>query len=422
MRPFLYQKLIKALLVELGSGHYAEGARFLSKRKVSRIWGVSEPTTKHALAFLTEQKLIRPYARSGLRTEPGFQRRAQVILHSMSIPTLDAVPGWDEKRRKLIRSGHPGSPRLGLIFDSPELRSYELSNTTEKSNRRVVLQIIRSFFRIAMEEHCEVDFFFHDWTMDKGRELIADLGRRQLDGLFLLKRTARQPNEDFINRLVNLDIPLVIGFAENDYSPATTVNFNNIGMGHEAGLRFAAAGHSNILIVNSNNTNRNIDLRIEGFFAGLQEGGVDCGPNIRRIHIAHRQRSEALYKILADKRTRPSALFLPAIHRYVEVGGILRELGLRVPRDISVLGCGHAEVLKELGVQLDLMEMDFYGIGRVACEQVLAKIRGEPTAKMVLLQSNYIRNGSIAVRRQPPVAGRRLKGNRAPKSTVTIVA
>jgi DNA-binding transcriptional regulator YhcF (GntR family) len=121
MKPFLHEKLTKALLAEMASGYYSEGTRFLSRRKICNIWNVSEPTAKNSLRNLVQAALLTPSHRSGSILTPGFQRRALLILHKVSGTGLVPARNGESKRMALLRGQRN--------------HSYKFSSIIEESNR-----------------------------------------------------------------------------------------------------------------------------------------------------------------------------------------------------------------------------------------------------------------------------------------------
>lgn len=80
MKPFLYQRLIRSLLLEVASGLFPERTPFLSFRQIGAGWNVSRDTIEVTLDFLVEQEILESRNRSKFKLRPGAVQRARLML------------------------------------------------------------------------------------------------------------------------------------------------------------------------------------------------------------------------------------------------------------------------------------------------------------------------------------------------------
>ena len=92
MSLMVADRLFGALLVEMASGHYAEGERFLSHRRIMRQWRVAAATANRALELLRAVNVVRVRDRSGHYLPEGFRERALLALHRTDGPETGVAP------------------------------------------------------------------------------------------------------------------------------------------------------------------------------------------------------------------------------------------------------------------------------------------------------------------------------------------
>jgi len=128
--------------------------------------------------------------------------------------------------------------------------------------------------------------------------------------------------------------------------------------------------------------------RLEGYRAALSGAGIPYNPSlVREIQpfetggnvrfepddIGGYEEARAL---LSDKE-RPAAIF--AGNDYIALGcyKAIKEMGLKVPDDVSVIGFDDLKFSSHLEVPLTTVKQPKYEIGKQACQILIEKIRGQ---------------------------------------------
>jgi DNA-binding LacI/PurR family transcriptional regulator len=137
-----------------------------------------------------------------------------------------------------------------------------------------------------------------------------------------------------------------------------------------------ALGHTRIVHVGSDGRDRRGPSmqarRYEGFRSALASAGIAGGDDFRESHFTIRGGHEVAIELLADPLTRPTAV--AAASDDVAIGVILaaRELGLRVPEDLSVIGIDDHELAQLFG--LTTLRQQPADQGRVAVGLIMAAL------------------------------------------------
>lgn len=154
--------------------------------------------------------------------------------------------------------------------------------------------------------------------------------------------------------------------------------------------------------------NRELDENIGGnytggFFAAQKLFGVKAADSLLLVdNNAYVQQTERAEKELGAwlKKVRPDAVLTTVI----EVPGMIRKLGYRIPQDIAVAGTSVADIPVDTGVNQRAQE-----IGRIAVEMLVKQInineRGEPAAPCRILVESTWQDGKTLPRRPQLIFG-----------------
>lgn len=418
MKPYLYQKLTKSLLFELIGHRYKSGDRFLSKRKVMKLWRVSEPTAKSALGYLVEHGLIEARPRSGYRVSVDFRPKALILLHFMDSDKLKPPGDWLARVRKLIAETPTSGFRLGVVFDSPDLRTLNIPDHIDMNHPSVVLQCMQAFFRAAREHGCSVEWFFRDGSANTDRKIVDAISQKRLHGCALFRKELSDPASIILDFLLNSGITALSLFDDAGQTEIPGVKFNNFGIGYDAASRLIQNGHRKMVVVAPLAGRSPFDERVDGFQFAVKELSdqsvpLECQVETCRvsnsIHVA-----KALYPVFKNPKKRPTALFFCGYHLAAGVQSLLDDFGLKVPRDISVAACGRTETVDRSRPKSDIYDMDIRELGKLGFDQLHRMLRGEPTEHILTVDIEYISRGALASPLPSPVsaASQRSAGHR----------
>lgn len=378
----------------MASGIYREGGRFLSKRKICQMWKVSEPTAKSAIRNLIDAGLIVARPRSGLILQPNFQQQAFLLLHKLPGTKLPPAPNWESKRQLLIRQGKTKVFQFGVILDE------EVPAGTVAVDVGA-LQASRRFFQEATRRGCKVEYFYQNGTREREEFILGELRRKEIDAATFFRRVRTQFLEPLIRRTLRLGIPVATLFDDCESVATSSVNFNNIGAGFHATKVLLEQGHRHIAVLLHERFLANVELRFEGCRLAVEESKIKEKITLTPCRLVEGEDpSRVLAKTFLQRKNRPTALFACGATLYLQIEPILRSLGLRVPRNLSVIACGNPNLLPANKRRLDLMKCDFAEAGRAVFDLLASLLEGKPVERSVLLPTPYIAAGSVAPRRR----------------------
>ncbi|GBF04127.1 LacI family transcriptional regulator [Deinococcus aerius] len=235
----------------------------------------------------------------------------------------------------------------------------------------------------------------------KERRAFETLRGHLPQGLIVVPTPATHRNLDLLPGLPVVELDRASGRAG-----AYTVMVDNEVGAYRAVTHLAALGHRRIgMIVGRLDISTAVE-RHEGYRRALLEAGLPYRPELV-LPGDHREaggRAAAHTLLTLPPAERPTALFVG--NNEMTVGAVLatRDLGLRLPGDLSLVGFDDSRWAQTILPALTVVAQPAYELGALACQTLLARLAGEPVPTSVRLQTTLIERDSVA----PPPAGRPL--------------
>jgi len=221
---------------------------------------------------------------------------------------------------------------------------------------------------------------------------------RGVDGLVLIGE-ARKP--EIYRMLTQRGVPFVIVWLWREETPWPCIGFDNRAASRAMTEHVLALGHRRIaMIAGVTRGNDRAAERVVGVREALATRGLpldsttlieaeytlDAGAAAARHLLGHRG---------APTRDRPTALICG---NDVLAGGALgaaRDLGLDVPRDLSVTGFDNIELAEVVTPALTTVHVPHRRMGQAAAEQLLRSCRGEGKAESRLFKTMRVDRASL---------------------------
>jgi LacI family transcriptional regulator len=202
-------------------------------------------------------------------------------------------------------------------------------------------------------------------------EYLHRLLDQRVDGIIFLPSDETVP-QTYLQEVWERGVPLV---AVDRRLPLTKADFSgtdDVAGGRIAAEHLLARGHRRLGMINGEgwvSTYADRRLGFEQAIGGVpgvdlvvaECSGVDSGPVARTM---------------LSQPSPPTAVFLPNDWMAPPVYEVAESLGLRVGRDLSIIGYGALEETKLLRPGLNTIGQDFYGIGHTAAGLLLDRIDG----------------------------------------------
>ena len=198
------------------------------------------------------------------------------------------------------------------------------------------------------------------------QDIISDISRPML----LL---ATEMSQEDIRPFLQLKTPLVVLDSRFMGIGFSSVHIDNVKAGYIAAEHFISRGHRTFGMITSAIPFNNVRDRQMGFEMALKEHGLGiCDENVFHVDPTVEGAYDDMNAILDERRSdMPSAIF--AFNDLVAAGAIraMKQRGLRIPEDISVIGMDNLPTASMINPALTSVHVPKYDMGGVAVEQLI---------------------------------------------------
>ncbi|GAB45420.1 LacI family DNA-binding transcriptional regulator [Gordonia terrae] len=200
------------------------------------------------------------------------------------------------------------------------------------------------------------------------RRAIELLVGRQVDGLLL--SGLHRPGGDFVESLRIGDLPL-LALTRHAEAGLPFVGGDDVRGGRIAARHLLDRGYTDLAAIAGPAHATTATDRLSGFRAELREAGITL-PDDRIVASNFEvDGGTAAGRALLDRPDRPRAIFAVSDTIAVGVLGVARDLGLRVPDDLALIGYNDIPVAAQLPVPLTTIRSPAREIGETAVRGLL---------------------------------------------------
>lgn len=137
--------------------------------------------------------------------------------------------------------------------------------------------------------------------------------------------------------------------------------------------------------------------RIEGFLAACRDGGIDHPERHIRLGAMTPDETRKVATKLLSSPDRPTAILASDSLIALEIFKVIRERGLRVPEDISLITFHDADWTSVTSPPITVIDQPVYGLGKSVAELLIRRLKGDiRQPERVILATSIIERGSVA--------------------------
>lgn len=311
-----------------------------------------------------------------------------------------ALRGLPDVRESTRRRVEEAAVRLGY---APTPSAVSLASGRTRTIGLLTPWVSRWFHSNAIEGACQTlraagfDALLYSFQLDDDaarQPINLDVLRRRVDGLLVVGMTMA-PAE--VALLESLGVPLV--YVGSGPPEQVRVHVDDAATARRATEHLLSLGHTRIGHIGgyrSQPTPWATEIcRAEGYRQALRAAGLPTDPTLVSYGRFERDGGRAGAVELLDRASDLTAIVADSDEMAFGVLDVLRERGLSVPQDISVIGIdGH-----ELGdlIGLTTLAQDAVGLGETAAGLVLEMITGSPVVRDVVYPTELVERGSTRV-------------------------
>ncbi|MER5731511.1 LacI family DNA-binding transcriptional regulator [Streptomyces sp. NPDC002138] len=306
----------------------------------------------------------------------------------------DVAPATRERVEELLHR-HGYQRRRGTAQASPllELVFHELESAW-------AMEVIRGVENVVREEGLSIVLSESSGRLSPGQSWVDGVLARRPTGV-LLVLSGLDPSQQ--RQLTARDIPFVVmdpaGDPGQEVPAVGTTNWDG---GLAATRHLLDLGHRRIGLISGPGRMMCSRARAGGYRAALDMAGVAHDPELVRAGDFHHEAGRRAGLELLSLPDRPTAVFAGNDLQALGLYEAARELGLRIPEDLSVVGFDDLPLARWVGPPLTTVRQPLTAMAEVAARMVIDLARGaRPATLRVDLATSLVVRSSTAPPRTP---------------------
>jgi LacI family transcriptional regulator len=244
---------------------------------------------------------------------------------------------------------------------------------------------------------------------EQEKSYLETLIDQQVSGIIFVNSKPEQRGAPALE-LASLPHVFLYQYAPNVRAPS--IMPDDILGGYKATRYLADLGHTRIGYINGENSYHVTALRFEGYRKALKDTGLTFDSSL--VQFPNTWFEEGGYdsaKVLMKLPEPPTAIFCANDELAIGALEAIKELSLRVPDDVSLVGYDDRQEAVHKRPPLTTVALPFYEMGKLALNLLLAEIRGEKVeAGIHYVQCPLIERSSAAVKQSRPLVSSVRKG------------
>lgn len=361
-----YIQLAQAIESRIRSGDLPPNTRLPSENTLDELLGLSRSTIRKALEELENSGFV--YRRQGMGTFAADMSK----LRAKS----DAAAGQNGQNTAEIHN----QPWEGIVQKPGPGKNGLIGLLVPTMLNQIYPQIVRGVEDVASSRGYSV--FIGNTYSNRDRELslMEQMIERHVDGLVLEPTHSSLDTPGTLNFELLRDYPVPFVLIDNDIPglEVSRVSLDDFSGGQLVGRHLVEHGHRRMACIYMETVLAGVDRR-DGFMRALEEAGIESA-DVRLCPFTeadHPSNPGYDYTVqLLREEPRPTAIFY--FNDELAINGIqaIREAGLEIPRDISIVGFDNTQNAASPGNRLTTIEHPKYFAGRWAADILFDQIEG----------------------------------------------
>ncbi|MFC9156462.1 LacI family DNA-binding transcriptional regulator [Streptomyces bauhiniae] len=338
-----------------------------------------EPPKTAAKRSATLAEIAREAGVSAPTVSKVLNGRADVAATTRTrVEELLRTHGYRRRRAEVTRS-----PLIDLVF-------HELESAW-------AMEVIRGVENVARDAGLSVVLSESAGRLTPGRTWADQVAGRRPHGVILVLSGLDAAQQAL---LTSRSVPFVVMDPAGDPgADVPSVGATNWQGGLAATRHLIDLGHTRIGAIGGPSRMMCARARLDGYRSALETAGLPADPALIREGDFHHESGHRLGLDLLGRPGRPTAVFAGNDLQALGLYEAARELGLRVPEDVSVVGFDDLPVARWVGPPLTTVRQPLTEMAEAAARLVLELGRGErerTATRLELATSLVVRSSTAA--------------------------
>lgn len=323
-------------------------------------------------------------------------------LAGVSTATVSRVINCPERVRKETRDRvHRAMRRCRYKYNAlargfVTKRSRTLGLILPTITNSIFAESTRGVQDVASTNGYEVILGNSDYQYAEEVKLVEVLRERQVEGLLI---TTTDLKGEILRSLSEEEFPFVLLYSTLRKGPYSSVGIDNFLGGYRATEHLVNLRHRRIAMLagHFHSSDRSFH-RWHGYRRCLRDHGIPYDPGLVLQSQYTLNKGQEALKTLFSLKDSPTAVFCS--NDLLAIGAMegARELGIRLPEDLSIVGFDGIEIGSFVTPRLTSIRQQGYEMGALGAEILLDQIRGDSqNAVHKILNTSLVQRGSTAL-------------------------
>jgi len=252
--------------------------------------------------------------------------------------------------------------------------------------------VVRAIEDVASKSGYAVTLCNTDYDPDKEQSYLSALYERGVDGVIVC---ASPGNDAYLKKIARAGIPVVLVFRKVPGLDAPRITTDNADSARRAVSHLIELGHRRIATITGIRGVQSSAERLAGYRQALLEAGIALRDELVVDGLYDEEASFEGTRRLLDLEDRPTALLTCAETMTIGALYAVKEAGLTVPADISIVGYGDPSWAALLTPPLTVVRHPHYQMGLLAAQTLIGLVEGrggddKTTKQEIVLKSSLI--------------------------------
>ncbi len=297
------------------------------------------------------------------------------------------------------------------ILDLAEKKGYRSNYFASSLRKRkthtigVMMHELNSYFMVSVLSGIEKVLSETNYDIiiahsgESGKKEVANannLFHKRVDGL-IASLAYDTPNLAHFDQFTEKNIPIIFFDRVEENSTGTKVIINNQKAGYEATQHLIDQGCKRIVHMTGFLTRNVYFYRMEGYKAALKDNNMKFKESYLFVNDLQKKACVETAKLIAKMKPLPDGIFITNDISAAIVMQTLKELGIKVPDDIAIVGFNNDIVSTIVEPKLTTIDYPGFNMGEVAARNLINHLNGNGDIKLtssIVIKSELLVRGS----------------------------
>ena len=311
-------------------------------------------------------------------------------------------------KKKIIAHAEKRGYRMNYFASSlRKSKTHTIGVLMHELNSHFMVSVLAGIEKVLSETDYDIIIAHSNESGIKEVANANNLFHKRVDGL-IASLAYDTPNLGHFEQYTKKNIPVIFFDRVEENGPGVKVIINNYKAGYEATQHLIEQGCKRIIHMTGNLSRNVYSNRLKGYKAALKENNIPFKENYLVVNDLRKHDCVKAAKLIAKMKPLPDGLFVTNDISAAIVMQTFKELDIKVPDDIAVVGFNN-DIVTTI-VEPNLTTINYPGItmGEVAARNLIDRLNGNGNAKLknpIIIKSELlIRASSIKkIKKMPPI-------------------